>query len=191
MEQSTTTADRPMPAVALMVIGGVVAAIGTFLKWFEVTSPGTTETTIWKGSEMNVGTAIIVFGALVAVSGILVAVRAARTGGKGWSITALVASIFVAIVGLFSAVAPESAMTSLFKSDVSEQAGISRELAEAALEQAFATGLINATSAIGTWIVFVGGLLGMIGAIMGIAFARKRRAGTTTATAAPPPPPPS
>ena len=188
MEQSTTTSDRPMPAVLLMVLGGVLTVIGSFLTWFKVTAAG--QSGDLKGTDINTGVAVIVFGLLVLVAGILVSVRAARTGGRGWSITALVVSIFITIIGLWSAVAPEGALTSLAKSDVAELVGISEAQAEAALEQAFATGVLNATSAIGTWIVFVGGALGLLGGILGIAFAGKRRRTATTATAAPPPPPP-
>ena len=184
MDQSTTTADRPMPAVALMVIGGVLAAIGAFLTWFDLGPVGDV-----KGTDISGGVAVIVFGLLLVVAGILVSVRAAQTGARGWSITGLVAAIFTAAVGLWAAVAPESALTSLGASKVAEDAGISEALAEAALEQAFASGVLNATSSIGTWIVFLGGLLGIVGAILGIAFAGRRRRATSTATAASPPPP--
>lgn len=155
-----------------MVLGGIVAAVSGFIPWFDLTGTGGTESVA--GTDLTMGLGVIGLGAVLALAGVLAWVRAPTTGGKAWSVTAIVIGAILVVAGGTSAFAPETAVTAFASGDLAETLGITEAQAEAALEQAFLTGQLSATAKLGTWVLLAGGVLGLVGGIMGVAFARRR-----------------
>lgn len=160
---------KPGSAVAAIAAGGIVAIVGALLTWFEIGGAGAD----LKGTEISVGLGTLGAGILAVVAGGILWARAPRTGGRGWSITALIVGIVVLIIGAYAAFAPEDALSQFAATDVAEELGVSEAAAEAAIEQAIATGVITVSAGIGAYVVAVGGLIGTLGGVLGIGYARR------------------
>jgi apolipoprotein N-acyltransferase len=181
--------SRPTTAAALAIVGGVVAAVGGFLGWFEIegiTGPGSSES--FSGIDSNGGAAALVFGVLAAAFGLTLLLRGPRTGGRGSAVTALVMAAIALGISAFAALAPETAIPTFVASDVAEVTGVSDEIARDLIEQQFKEGAWQASALIGTYVSTAGSLIALIGGILGIGYSRRHRA-MAAAPAAPPPAP--
>lgn len=178
--------SRPTTAAALAIVGGVVAAVGGVLDWFEIEGirgPGSSQS--FTGLDSNGGAAALVFGVLAAVFGLTLLLRGPRTGGRGSAVTALVMAAIALGISTFAAIAPETAIPVFVASDVAEVTGVSDEIARDLIEQQFDAGAWQASGLIGTFVSTAGSLIALIGGILGIGYARRRRA-MAAAPAAPP-----
>ena len=180
-------------AAALILGGSALAIVGVFLEWHVLSGSRGSES--FNGIDTTAGIGTLGLAAVAAIFGIILLVRGARTGGRGSSITAVVLLAIALLASAYSAFAPEAAITQFEANDISETFGVSATEAKLLLEQAFANGSLQASAEIGTYVSTGGSLIGLIGGILGILFARKRRQGVATSPPAattpyaPPPPP--
>ena len=182
----TTTVRRPATASILLLVGSVVTFAGAFLQWFDMTTPQ--GSSAFNGVDSTAGAATAGLGAVLIALAALQWWRSRSGNGRGWSIAAIVVGAFVAFVAFSAAIAPESSLPFFEAKTVSEQLGVSEEVAAQALQQAIDAGRIEVSGGVGGWVSAVGSVLVLAGGIIG---ARKLREPVVTSSpAAVPPPPP-
>ena len=156
-----------------VLAGAVVVFVGSFLHWFTVTAAtGSSEV---RGVDLPIGSGIDFLVVLVAAFGVVMLVRARKTGGRAWSIVALFFAAFVLILTAEATPAPESSITSWGAISLAEAWDISESHARKILEQGFANGDVNATSSLGAYLSFAGAILATGAAILGIVWAKRFR----------------
>ena len=157
-------------AVALMVGGAVIVVIGSTATWYELS--GATETPSATGTGLDVGWLSIGLAVLIGAFALLVLRRARRTGGRGWSIPALVLAVFLTLFGFAAAGDPASSYSTFEAAKIAtSEPGIDQAKVEAELRARIADGTLVVRTARGAWSVFLGGLLATAGAIMAVAMA--------------------
>jgi hypothetical protein len=169
MQASSTSKSTP---AALILAGGALATVSAVLGWHDFTAPGRSDTL--KGTDLTSGLGTVLFGVVLIVIGAVMFGRKG-SGGRGGPITAIVMSAIVLLVGGYSALAPEKAITSFEANDVADDLDISEAEATAALEEGFESGQLEATALVGAWVAAVGGLLGLVGGIMGVAAGGRKK----------------
>ena len=157
-------------AVALMLGGAVIVVIGSTATWYELS--GATETSSATGTALDVGWLSIGLAVLICAGALLVLRRARRTGGRGWSIAALVLAAFLTLFGFAAAGDPASSYATFEASKIATtEPGVVQAKVEAELRAKIAEGSIVVRAARGAWAVFLGGLLATAGAIIAVAMA--------------------
>src|SRR6266508_2717839 len=167
----TATPSRA-PGLVLL-LRAILVIVSGFLAWFGLTFAGGSDDL--KGFDLTMGVGAVVISAVVLILAILVIVGVGR---RALSITAIVLSAILLIIGAYAAFDPEGAITSFEAGSVADEFGITQAQAEAALEQAFANGDLSATGDIGAYVAAIGSLLALSAAIWGTATYKKDRKST-------------
>ena len=91
MATTAPSVRRPTPAVAALAGGGVLVVLGTFLPWFGLTASGESESVA--GPDMSVGLGVLLFGALLALAGLVGGILGVRSIRKPVAQPAMGASV--------------------------------------------------------------------------------------------------
>ena len=144
---------RAVLAGALALAGGVLAVVGSFLPWAEVSAGPFTEQS--KGIDGWEGKAAIIAGAVMVAAGIRVLAGSHQAMARlrpGAAIGGLVA----AGVGVYTALTIRDQLIDAAAS----------ELPRAEVERALDSGLLQLTIAIGLYLVIAGGVQGVVAALV-------------------------
>jgi hypothetical protein len=183
----TPTSRRSPLGGILMIVGGALAAVGSFLTWAEVTvGDQSASATGMDGSD---GYLTLIGGVILVVAGVV----AMRTTNRRFAILGIVAGLLVAGVGIYDAVTAEDSV----RDSLAIFSGV---------------GEIEVSIAIGLFLVIGAGIIGMIGGVIAAATANRDALAaapsmpgaapvtmgtapgamgtTSTPPAGPPPPPP-
>jgi hypothetical protein len=185
---ATSTVRRPATAAAVVLGGAVLALVGMFVTWFELTSAG--QATTYVGTDSTAGAGTAGFSVVLIIAGILLFVRSRKGLGRGWAIATIVIAAFVTFLVVYSAAAPEDSVVQFEASSVSEQFGVSEEQAKEAIRSAVKSGQLQVASGPGAWVSAVGALVALVGGILGVRALPKRGVVAAQPMSAPPPPPP-
>ncbi len=152
----TTTARRTPIGPVLMLLGGAVLALGSFLTWITFSGPDVNET----GTGIDGGDGWITFGAAV----ILVAagVAALKAGRRALAVLAILAGLVGTAVGLYDATTARGQLAD----EVAEQNGISSEQARELVDQVLDSGQFELSIGIGLYLVIAGGAIGLVGGVI-------------------------
>jgi hypothetical protein len=163
----------PAFAVGGLVVGGVLMIVGPLLTWFDIEVAGGRSLAL-SGTDSSVGNGVLSVGvAVVVLRGDLA--RASKTGGRGWSIAALVFAISALPFATSVAFEPEAVFPAFAAESFSEEFSVSRGVAQAEIEGFIDSGEISASPGVGSYVATLGALLAVVGAILGIAWAKKLR----------------
>lgn len=189
--QATNERGNPQVKPALMVIvGSILAVVGTVMDWWTLSGPVFPSDRTEAGTNYTAGIGVLFVAIVMVVLGIIMWLRGNGGGGRGLAIGILIAALFGFFAAAYSAFAPEDAIKQFEAEDVSEDLGISKTQAELELENAFATGQMEAKAELGTYLATAGTGLALIGSIIGIVVGGRRRdpapvGGYTQTTATP------
>jgi hypothetical protein len=163
----TAATRRPPIGGVLMLLGGALAAIGSFTTWAEVNVGEVSATA--KGVDGSDGYITLVGGLVLIVIGI----ASFRTPRRGLAILAIVAGIIVSGVGIYDAATSEDSVLDAVAEDVAPQVGASVDEVRAVLEDQADSGALDISIQIGLYLVIAAGVLGTIGGVIAAATAPK------------------
>jgi hypothetical protein len=146
---------RAVLAGALALAGGVLAVVGSFLPWAEVSAGPFTEQA--KGTDGWEGTAAIIAGAVMVAAGIRVLAGSHQAMARlrpGAAIGGLVA----AGVGVYTALTMKDQLVD----------AAATELPRVEVERALDNGVLRLTIAIGLYLVIAGGIQGIVAALVAL-----------------------
>lgn len=164
MSQGTGTRRTPIGTV-LMVAGGLLAAIGSFLAWAKLEAGSDSATA--SGVDGSDGYITLVAGVVIAACGLASFVRARRA----LAILAIVGGIAAGGVGLYDAITAEDSAVDALSTELAASFGVSGSEAKALLREAIDQGLVGISLQFGIFLVIAGGALGVIGGVLGAAAA--------------------
>jgi hypothetical protein len=175
-----TRTKRPAPvAPILMLVGGALAAVGSFLSWANVTVSDVSATA--KGTDGSDGYITLVCGVVLVVVGLV----SFRGGRRALGVLALLAGLVAGAVGVYDAVTAQDSVLDAVAEQVAPQVGASVSAVRAILQQSADAGDLNIQLQAGLYLVIAGGALGLIGGIVAVATAGRaemRSAPTMPAT---------
>lgn len=186
MSQDTGSARAPI-GPALMIVGGLLAGVGSFLAWAKLEAGPDSATA--RGVDGSDGYVTLIAGAVIVACALASFGRIRRV----LAVLAIVAGIAAAGLGLYDAVTAEDSAIDALASELAGGFGVSESQATAILREAVDQGLVSITLQYGIYLVIGGGVLGIAG---GAVQAARRRApavpasveGTETADLPPAPP---
>ena len=164
MSQSTGATRTPIGRV-LMIAGGLLTAIGSFLAWAKLEA-GTDSATA-SGIDGSDGYITLVAGIVIAVCGLASFARARRA----LAVLAIVGGVVAAGIGAYDAVSAEESAIDALATELSGSFGVSGSEAKALLEEAVDQGLVSVSLQFGIFLVIAGGALGIVGGALGAAAA--------------------
>ncbi len=179
-------AKSPVAGV-VAIIGGAIAAIGSFLPWISVTfdfsalgtpAPTGSPTSESVGGLTTDGKITLVLAIAAIVAGLLMVAASGAGLKRGMAILALVGGLLVAGDVALNLATKNDQLDSAFgegASEIATQLGISAEEAEAQLREFLSVGY-----AYGIYVTLVGGVVALIGGVMGL----KAKGGTAAADTA-------
>jgi len=181
--------DQKTPAL-LTLLAGVLAIASAFPNWYTLgDSDGSLE---FKGIESSAGAGTAGIGMILIITGIVLWVRGARSGGKAASVVTLVFACLALFASGYSVASPGDAIAQFEASDVAETYGLSDDEAQEIIQDAVDSGELEVSAELGAYIALVPSFLGIGAGIMGIKRSTKiKEGGTMVAPAAPSAPPPS
>jgi hypothetical protein len=162
-----STASRGMPKVALFaIVGGVLAAAGSFLAWASVSAAGQGVTA--KGTDGTDGYITLVAGIILILYGVARLTGNAMGTKKAMAVIAIVAGLIAGGVAVYDAVTAKERVLDEAASQVASTAGVSKDEARAFLDQAVDSGQVGISLSFGIFVVIAGGVLGLVGGVMGL-----------------------
>lgn len=164
--QTATTRRAPIGAV-LMLVGGAIAAIGSFLTWANVTVSDVSASA--KGTDGSDGYITLVGALLLIAAGI----ASLRAGRRGIAILAILAGLLTGAVGIYDAVTAEDSVLDTVAEQVAPQVGASVEQVRVVLQQEADAGNLDIKLALGLYLVIAGGGLGLVGGVIALATAKR------------------
>lgn len=176
-------AKKPTLAVALMVIGGALAAIGALMPWFKISLFGFSQAL--KGTEGSDGWVALVAGVLLVIAGIGTWTAKGKGGRAGLGVLALLAGLAAGGLALIDAATAEDSVIDAAGESLGPALGAPAQEAEDAVREWIDTGQLEIPMQAGIFMVIAGGALGLVGGIAGIA----SRAAVPMLGAVPPPVP--
>lgn len=176
----------PALAVGGLLLGGALMLVGSLLTWFELEAYG--DSLALRGTDMTLGNGTLGIGLLVMGFALPLGARASETGGRGWSIAALILAVSVLPFSTGAAFAPEATAPVAASEALSEEYDVSRSDAQTVLERAIDAGVVSVSPGPGSYVATFGALLALVAAIYAIARAKKFR-GEIISSEMPPPPP--
>jgi len=160
------TASRGTPMVALLaIVGGALAAVGSFLAWASVSAAG--QQVSAKGTDGSDGYITLVAGIILLLYGVARLTGNAMGTKKAMAVIAIVAGLVAGGVAVYDAVTAKERVLDEAASQVASSAGVSKTAARALLDQAVDSGQVDISLSIGIFIVIAGGALGLVGGVMG------------------------
>jgi len=138
---------------SLALAGGVLAVVGSFLAWAEVSAGPFTEQS--KGIDGWEGKATIVAGAVMVAAGIRVLAGSHQATAR-LRPSAAIGGVAAAGVGLYTAVTIRDELVE----------AVATELPRAEVERALDSGLLELTIGVGLYLVIAGGVQGIVAAIV-------------------------
>lgn len=163
----TTTARRSPIGAILMLVGGALAAIGSFLTWANVRVSDVSASA--KGTDGSDGYITLVGGVIL----IAVGLATLRAGRRGLAILAIIAGLLTAGVGIYDAVTAEDSVLDAVAEQVAPQVGASVEQVRAVLQQEADAGSLDIKLQLGLYLVIAGGALGLVGGVIAVATAKR------------------
>ena len=178
--QTAAPNENPQKVPAgLAIIGSIIAIIGCVMDWGTIGGTAYPTEQTEPGTEWTAGLGTLVLSVIIVIlAGIMFARGRSEKGGRGLAIASLILALFALFAAAYSAFAPEAAAQQFEASDIAEANGISEAQAEAAIEAAFENGALEVSAEMGAYIATLGTLLAAIGAVMGIAAAKRNRVAT-------------
>jgi hypothetical protein len=163
-----TEAKRPAPiAPILMVVGGALAAIGSFLSWANVTVSDVSATA--KGTDGSDGYITLIAGIILVVIGVI----SFRGGRRALAILAILAGLVAGGVGIYDAATAEDSVLDAVAKEIAPQVGAGVDAVRAVLQQSADAGDLDIKIQTGLYLVIAGGALGLIGGVIGVATAKR------------------
>lgn len=179
--------DQKTPAI-LTLLAGVLAIVSAFPNWYTLgDSDGTLE---FKGIESSAGAGTAGIGMILLITGIVLGVRGAKSGGKASSVVTLVFACLALFASGYSVGAPGDAIAQFESNDVAEIYGISDDEAQAIIQEAVDSGELEVSAELGAYIALAPSLLGIAAGIMGIKRSKKIKEGQSVVAPSAPPPAP-
>jgi hypothetical protein len=146
---------RGVLAGTLALAGGVLAVVGSFLSWAEVSAgPFTEQATGIDGWE---GKAALVSGGVMVAAGIRVLAGSHQAMARLWP-SAAIGGLVALGVGLYTAVTIRDQLVET----------LATELPMAEVERALDSGLLELTIGIGLYLVIAGGVQGVVAALVAL-----------------------
>ncbi|MEX0990856.1 MAG: hypothetical protein WD004_01105 [Actinomycetota bacterium] len=181
-------AARAPIAGVIVIIGGAVAAVGSFLPWVGVTidpsvslPPGTSASQSIGGLNQDSGKITLILGIVAIVAGLVMLSASSRGLRRGMAALALVAGLLVGGVVALNLATRDSQLDAAFDDQASLIAGqidAPPEEIEAQMREVFTVGY-----AFGIYIALLGGAVALVGGVMGVASKGDTTAAATTADA--------
>jgi hypothetical protein len=140
---------------SLALAGGVLAVVGSFLTWAEVSAGPFTEQS--KGIDGWEGKAAIVAGAVMVAAGIRVLAGSHQATAR-LRPSAAIGGVAAAGVGLYTALTIRDQLVE----------AVATELPRAEVERALDSGLLELTIGVGLYLVIAGGVQGIVAAIVAL-----------------------
>lgn len=179
----TETSRRPPIGGVLLLIGGALSAIGSFLTWADVTVADVTASA--KGVDGSDGYLTLIGGIVLIGTGI----AALRSPRRVVAIVGIVAGLVVTGVGIYDAVTAEDSVLDAVAEDIAPTLGASVAEVRDVLQGSADAGDLEVTLQVGLFLVIGGGVLGAVGGVIAAATAKRdalARAPSMPATAASP-----
>lgn len=151
-----TTERRTPIGPALMLVGGALLALGSFLTWFTFTGPDVSES----GNGIDGGDGWITFGAAVVL--LAAGIAALKAGRRALGVLALLAGLVGAAVGTYDALSARDQLAD----EVAVQNGISAEQARQLVDDVLDSDDYELSIGIGLYLVIAGGAIGLVGGAM-------------------------
>lgn len=148
---------RPSFGPGLMIVGGLLAGLGSLLAWAKLEAGPDSATA--KGVDGSDGYVTLVAGLVIVVCGLVSVARPRRS----LAILAIVGGIGAAGIGLYDAVTAEDSAIDALASELAGGFGVSESQATALLREAVDQGLVSITLRYGIYLVIGGGALGIVG----------------------------
>jgi hypothetical protein len=146
---------RAVLAGALALAGGVLAVVGSFLPWAEISAGPFTEQA--KGIDGWEGKAAIVAGAVMVAAGIRVLAGSHQAMAR-LRPSAAIGGLVAVGVGLYTAITIRDQLVE----------AVAAELPRAEVERALDSGLLQLTIGIGLYLVIAGGVQGAVAALVAL-----------------------
>jgi hypothetical protein len=178
--QTATPRRAPIGAI-LMILGGVIAAVGSFMTWANVTVSDVSASA--KGTDGSDGYITLVAGIVLVLLGAV----ALRAGKRPLAILAILAGGIAAGVGIYDAATAEDSVLDAVAEQVAPQVGASVPAVREILQQSADNGDLDIQIQIGLYLVIAGGALGLLGGVIGLISGGSDR-GEVTTTGMPPDP---
>ena len=148
---------RSVLAGALALAGGVLAVVGSFLPWAEISAGPFTEQAKgidgWEGKAAIIAGAVMVAGGIRVLAGSHQAMARLRPG-------AAIGGLVAAGVGVYTALT--------IRDQLIDAAAI--QLPRAEVERALDNGVLQLTIAIGLYLVIAGGIQGVVAALVALGY---------------------
>ena len=158
----TATQRRTPIGAWLMILGGVLAAVGSFMTWANVTVSDVSASA--KGTDGSDGYITLVAGIVLVLLGAV----ALRAGKRALAILAILVGGIAAGVGIYDAVTAEDSVLDAVAEQVAPQVGASVPAVRQILQQSADAGDLNLQIQIGLYLVIAGGALGLVGGVIGL-----------------------
>jgi hypothetical protein len=166
------TASRGSSTVVLLaIVGGALAAVGSFLAWASVSAAG--QQVSAKGTDGSDGYITLVAGIILILYGVARLTSNAMGTKKAMAVIAIVAGLVAGGVGVYDAVTAKERVLDEAASQVASSAGLSKTAARALLDQAVDSGQVDISLSFGIFVVIAGGVLGLVGGVMGLGSSRE------------------
>lgn len=153
----TATARRPPVGGVLLLIGGALGAIGSFLTWADVTVADVTASA--KGVDGSDGYLTLIGGIVLIAAG----VATLRSPRRAVAIVGIVAGLIVTGVGIYDAVTAEDSVLDAVAEDIAPTLGAPVPEVRDVLQRSADSGDLDVSLQAGLFLVIGGGVLGAIG----------------------------
>ncbi len=189
-EQTRGTSGVQGVAIGLLMLGGVLAVLGSALNWFRFSANlsgvgGATTTNSVKGLDGSDGVITLILGLVLVVVGVLLATVRARGSRLGLALGGLLAALVAGGIGIYDAATAKSRAIS---SAVGKVPLGQRVQIRALLDRLFASGVLKISLQIGIILLVIGAGIAVIGALVALVSPQPQPAVQVPQAAIPPPP---
>jgi hypothetical protein len=153
-------------AALFAIVGGALAAVGSFLAWASVSAAGQQVTA--KGTDGSDGYITLVAGIILIIYGVARLTGNAMGTKKAMAVIAIVAGLVGGGVAVYDAATAKERVLDEAASQVASSAGVSETQARTLLDQAVASGQVDISLSFGIFVVIAGAVLGLVGGVMGL-----------------------
>jgi hypothetical protein len=160
-------------AGGLVLVGGLVVTVGTFLPWFDVTSQGVEESITGASLGLGIFTFVLALVLVLAAGALLY-----YTGwhGLAWSVVAIAAGTLAMFVGLRIIAETDTMLVDRAVEDVAGFYDVADpSAAKADVQAALGDGTLVADPGTGAWVVLIGGGVALAGGVAGVGIWGARR----------------
>jgi hypothetical protein len=179
--ETSTTRRAPIGAI-LLLIGGALAATGSFLTWADVRVGDVSASA--KGVDGSDGYITLVLGVVAILAG-FVALRAPK---RAIAVVGIIAGVVIMGVGIYDATTAEDSVLDSVAEDVAPSLGAPVDQVRNVLQQQADSGQLDVSLQIGLYAVIAGGALALVGGVIAAATAKRQDATDAAMPAAAGPP---